>query len=598
MKKFVSSMVHLKISTCEHHSKVIHCPVCGESICLMCFEQSVEVNGRCPLCKQLIPTHDLKQIKNLASGVSPYSMGKGCDSPRIKESDYHASPKSFLFDIPTTNKTITFTYEKGSGSQIIRYATLEKCLQFITSCDGSDIFFSECFILVHPLVVSSSKLMELLIIRFNPTHPQGINFETFLHKVLIPIRLKVMGLLRMWIQNRKFDFQNEKLYKQLDELMKKNWAFKPNLAHAIQVQIDKEIESPKEPKLMKQKSISSIDCSISPREYFGTNSTLSIRSCQGYESKVPSISIKSDRYSKSSFSSLSRKKIQWFITDFNEEIQSIIHTLFCFSPFDCAKQLSLKQMELLQKIELDEFLKQGWMKKEKENLAPNLLKMVRFSNNIINVVQKKILELEQNYERAFAIRYFISVAHYLKQLNNFDGMKAVLAGLESCSIYRLKESWGLLSIDEINLFKQLDSLISPDNNFCKMRELVKLASPPSIPFIGSILTDLVYTDDGNKSSEGKMINFYKVRSIGIILMDLQTRQKATYPFILVPKILKFWCCNEKNINENELFNLSQELEPTQTQSEISKEKKKILEKSSKRYEFLWKSFTKAVHEKE
>ncbi|EDR24462.1 guanine nucleotide exchange factor, putative [Entamoeba dispar SAW760] len=576
-------MVHLRTPTCEHHSKVIHCPVCGEDICLICFEQSVEVNGRCPLCKQLIPTHDLKQIRNLASGVSPYSMGKDCDSPRIKESDYCASTQSFLFDVPTTNKTITFTYEQGSNSQIIRYATLEKCLQYITSCDSSDIFFSECFILVHPLVVSSCKLMELLTIRFNPTYPQGISFETFLQKVLVPIRLKVMGLLRMWIQNRKADFQNEKLYVQLDELMKKIWAFKPNLAHAIQVQIDKEIENSTESKLMKQKSISSIDCSISPREYFGTNSSLSIKSCQDFESKLPSISIKSDRYSKSSFSSLSRKKIQWFITDFNEEVQSLIHTLFCFSPFDCAKQLTLKQMELLQKIELDEFLKQGWMKKEKENLTPNLLKMVRF---------------KQNYERAFAIRYFISVAHYLKQLNNFDGMKAVLAGLDSCSIYRLKESWVLLSTEEVNLFKQLDSLISPDNNFSKMRELVKLAPPPSIPFIGSILTDLVYTDDGNKSNEGKLINFYKVRSIGIILMDLQTRQKTSYPFPLVPKILRFWCCDEKIINENELFNLSQELEPTQVQSETSKEKKKFIEKSSKQYESLWKSFTKAVHEKE
>ena len=109
-------------------------------------------------------------------------------------------------------------------------------------------------------------------------------------------------------------------------------------------------------------------------------------------------------------------------------------------------------------------------------------------------------------------------------------MKSILTGLSSTAVYRLKKSWGLLEEKQLAVYNDLQELVSNDKNFAKFRAEMKLANSPSIPFLGCSLTDLIYTSDGNKNSDGNMINFYKVRSIGNTLNELQTRQKSNYPF--------------------------------------------------------------------
>ncbi|KAL7715241.1 Ras guanine nucleotide exchange factor [Entamoeba marina] len=268
--------------------------------------------------------------------------------------------------------------------------------------------------------------------------------------------------------------------------------------------------------------------------------------------------------------------------------------MFCHSPLVSAQQLCLIQMELFQNIALDEFLKQGWTKKEKEQLAPGILHMARFSNHVIHVVQNRILQFQLTSDRAFALKYFISVAKHLKSLNNFDGLKAVLAGLASTAVFRLRNTWDMLDLEDIVEYEKLDEFVAATNNFSQLREATKLACPPSIPFIGSILTDLIYTSDGNKSAEGDMINFYKVRGIGNILVDLQNKQKATFPYQIIPKLKGTWCDKDLVNNDESLYRMSCVLEQTR-KGEVPKDQKKMIEKGKKVYEMVWKTYTKLLN---
>lgn len=44
-------------------------------------------------------------------------------------------------------------------------------------------------------------------------------------------------------------------------------------------------------------------------------------------------------------------------------------------------------------------------------------------------------------------------------------------------------------------FEQLKNLMSTDKNYLTYRNVVKLANPPCIPYLGVFLTDLVFIDE-------------------------------------------------------------------------------------------------------
>ncbi|KAL7715240.1 Ras guanine nucleotide exchange factor [Entamoeba marina] len=583
--KFISrSIVHLKQNPCHHQCKHIKCPLCSSMICEICYSQSVEKTGKCPQCKKAVSmklkTQDVLQYRHSTATNT-------IETPRITKDDYIPSPRAHIFDIPSTTSNITFRKEIGCDYSIINYATISKCIEYITSTECCDIYFSECFILVYPLVVDGLVLMDLLLDRFDPSCPENIPFDVFVTTTLELIRNKVMGLLRMWLKYRSCDFKNELMSNKLSLLMEKIWNHHPQSARFIQAQINKSVSQ-----IQNQNTSSS----------FQHNRIQSISVFHAYTPRGSMLSenfkeknITRDTFSFKSRQSMNHKHKHNVLSTSNslEENPPIVG-MFCHSPLVSAQQLCLIQMELFQNIALDEFLKQGWTKKEKEQLAPGILHMARFSNHVIHVVQNRILQFQLTSDRAFALKYFISVAKHLKSLNNFDGLKAVLAGLASTAVFRLRNTWDMLDLEDIVEYEKLDEFVAATNNFSQLREATKLACPPSIPFIGSILTDLIYTSDGNKSAEGDMINFYKVRGIGNILVDLQNKQKATFPYQIIPKLKGTWCDKDLVNNDESLYRMSCVLEQTR-KGEVPKDQKKMIEKGKKVYEMVWKTYTKLLN---
>ncbi len=57
-------------------------------------------------------------------------------------------------------------------------------------------------------------------------------------------------------------------------------------------------------------------------------------------------------------------------------------TLFDLDPLELARQISLIEFELFKAISPKECLNQSWMKKDKESLSPNALKLIRWSTSV------------------------------------------------------------------------------------------------------------------------------------------------------------------------------------------------------------------------
>ena len=445
------------------------------------------------------------------------------------ETTYIPHINASIFDLPNDEKYITFSKDNEIESRIIQFASLEKCLYMICSEECKDIKFLNCFVCSYKLVVSTCQLVKLLIQLFHPLLPENCDWQMFMENILIPIRSNIYRLLKLIIETYPNDMKDEDTKREVDELIQLFCAFNKFTGDKLQTLFNESIEKTNENEKKQKDNQSHITAKILPekKEFTG---------------------------------------------------------VFCISPFDFAEQMTLIQQELFEKIPPEEFLNQGWTKKNKEELTPNLVKMIQLSNKITRIVQTEIVMQSTYSLRSLALYYWITVADTLRTIHNYDGMKTIVTALLSVAVYRLKVSWAMLNSKTRKLFDQLVSLCSEDNNFAELRKVMKDTQPPTLPFIGSTLTDIIYTSDGNKSTENGMINFFKLRTIGNLIRDLKMKQKIQFNFPVAINVKDY--INSMYIidDEEQLFTLSQKNE--------AKVDAKTLDLSDKQYK------SEAKHAKE
>ncbi|KAL7722256.1 Ras guanine nucleotide exchange factor [Entamoeba marina] len=466
-----------------------------------------------------VPLSNSPLFRSSTSGHSVSSFGRVKPSTFENESQYSSHSTASIFDIPTTDEFITFTTEAGTTSKIIKCCSLEKCLQYITSREFEDTYFLQCFVYSYKLITSTTELLRLLLILFSPSRPKNIVWEDFVKNHLFPLRAKILAIIKLLIQLFPSDFKEDDNHLLLTEMTDMFQSFNPDLAKVLITTL-KNVSVPKPESPLKYKEVN----------------------------RLPT---------ESKFSGL-----------------------FSYSPHDFAEQLTLLQMNLFMNIPPTEFLNQGWTKKDKQKCAPRLLEMIHFSSRIILIVQTQIVSQASYPLRSLALFYFIHAADSLKKIQNFDGMKAVITALQSVAVYRLKVSWEILPIKTKELFNELTHLVSEDNNFAELRKQMKIVTPPTIPFIGSTLTDLIYTSDGNETTCNTQYNFYKLRSIGNLIKEIQIKQKTPFPFYHAHSLQQLIEYLEVIHDEESLYKMSIAQEP--------KPVDKIIDITKKPYKSEWK----------
>lgn len=108
---------------------------------------------------------------------------------------------------------------------------------------------------------------------------------------------------------------------------------------------------------------------------------------------------------------------------------------------EIARQLTLINFDTFSKIEPKECLNQNWNKKD--GSAPNVRKMIDDFNRIGFWVQTTILKGDDVSRRQARIEMFIKLADELFKMNNFHSCFAVLSGLNSSAIHRLRKTWNV-----------------------------------------------------------------------------------------------------------------------------------------------------------
>ncbi|KIJ60282.1 hypothetical protein HYDPIDRAFT_99030, partial [Hydnomerulius pinastri MD-312] len=212
--------------------------------------------------------------------------------------------------------------------------------------------------------------------------------------------------------------------------------------------------------------------------------------------------------------------------------------LLDIDPLELARQLTITESQLYQKIRPSECLQRS--KQSRTEYHDGVANFIRRSNRIAHWVTYSILCKDDPRRRAAIMKQFISVADRCRLIQNFSTMMAIVTGLNSSPIHRLKRSWEQVSSRYMSQLETCEAIINSYKNYNNYRTALAAVAPPCVPFVGVFLTALTHIQDGSKDYlPGNLVNFRKRQKTSEVIQDLQRWQTRPHNFHPLPSVLVF-----------------------------------------------------------
>ncbi|XP_052747008.1 ral guanine nucleotide dissociation stimulator isoform X1 [Bicyclus anynana] len=260
-----------------------------------------------------------------------------------------------------------------------------------------------------------------------------------------------------------------------------------------------------------------------------------------------------------------------------------------------AEQLTRMDMELFKRLVPHQCLGAIWSRRDKDrshDAATVLATVNQFNAVSFRVISTVLVEPNlRPVDRSDILAAWLDIARELRVLKNFSSLKAIISGLQSNPVYRLRKTWALLSKEKSELFEELARIFSEDNNRWAQRELLmregtaKFAdtvgendrqlqkllhergspgvSHGTIPYLGTFLTDLTMIDTAipDTVADG-LINFDKRRKEFEVLAQIKLLQGAANAYHLpTDPMFDRWFDSVIVLDDREAYQLSCQIEP-------------------------------------
>ncbi|KAK1158028.1 ras-specific guanine nucleotide-releasing factor 1 [Acipenser oxyrinchus oxyrinchus] len=232
------------------------------------------------------------------------------------------------------------------------------------------------------------------------------------------------------------------------------------------------------------------------------------------------------------------------------------------SALEIAEQLTLLDHLVFKGIPYEEFFGQGWMKPDKNERTPYIMKTTKHFNHISNLIASEILRSEDVNVRVTAVEKWVAVADICRCLHNYNAVLEITSSLNRSAIFRLKKTWLKVSKQTKALIDKLQKLVSSEGRFKNLREALKNCDPPCVPYLGMYLTDLAFIEEGTPNyTEDGLVNFSKMRMISHIIREIRQFQQTAYKVEHQPKTTEYLLDNSAVLDEESLYEASLRIEP-------------------------------------
>ncbi|KAL7951026.1 ras guanine nucleotide exchange factor domain-containing protein [Trichoderma barbatum] len=202
---------------------------------------------------------------------------------------------------------------------------------------------------------------------------------------------------------------------------------------------------------------------------------------------------------------------------------------------DIADELTRIDWIMFSSIRIRDFVRHVSLSSSQKEICKslnNVNRMINHFNHVAKWVANMILLRDKAKHRALVLEKFMNIALKLRQLNNYNGLAAVLAGINGTAIHRLAQTKALVSQETHKKFARLVILMGTQKSHFAYRLAWENSPLPRIPFMPLHRRDLVSAEEGSKTfvgPNGDRINWKKFEVLGEVLLPLMKSQGSPYP---------------------------------------------------------------------
>ncbi|TVY31175.1 Ras guanine nucleotide exchange factor A [Lachnellula hyalina] len=234
---------------------------------------------------------------------------------------------------------------------------------------------------------------------------------------------------------------------------------------------------------------------------------------------------------------------------------------------------SIRLRDLVRHVSLS--LKQ----KEKCKSLANVNRMINHFNHIARWVANMILMRDKAKHRAQMLEKFMTIALKLRKLNNYNGLAAVLAGINGTAVHRLAQTRALVPEDVQKRFARLVLLMGSQKSHFAYRLAWENSPLPRIPFIPLHRRDLVSAEEGSQTfvgAGGDRINWKKFEVLSEVILPIMKSQVLPYPNLAKHDIARELILDcRMPVDDEDIYQRSLSLESPSASGTVELSKKKF-----------------------
>ena len=483
---------------------------------------------------------------------------------------------------------MVFIQVEGERKEI-KSAVLNSLLQRLVDTTTYDNQFTVAFLLTYRTYTTAKTVLNFLIARFKKTMSVSLQNGARIHGPTHSIQLRICSTLKLWMDRYwKSDFAgNAELQELLDAFVKdvrvtseklgniignavqtlRNGNAAPSIPSTPNGSVENPVPTPIGnrpkaivPKQLQKKYHSYGTLVPGASSNFINTSSISLNSNSSDATTIGTVGASL----LSSVDKLSPTKSFSFVRG-TKHVEDISLQLADMDALEVARQITLMEFDFFREIKPLELLQNAWMKEDKEINSPNICKMTKLSNHIIHWVASEIVLVKDGpKQRAVVFEKFVMIAQHLERLRNFNGVKEIIAGLQSSAIHRLKKTKECVSTKHMRIVETLSRIVASDMNYKVLRSRVaEIEAEPTLPFPGVYLSDLVFIEMASKTildEEKQLINFQKQQKISNYIHDFLRHQLSPYDLDSLPEIQDY-VRDYKTLSDEQTYNCSLICEP-------------------------------------
>jgi hypothetical protein len=200
-----------------------------------------------------------------------------------------------------------------------------------------------------------------------------------------------------------------------------------------------------------------------------------------------------------------------------------------------AKELTRMDWVMFSSIRSRDLVRQVSVTPDQKSTYKNLVhvnRMIDHFNHVAFWVTNYVLLRDKPKHRALMLEKFMRIARKLREINNYNALGAVIAGVKSTSVHRLNATRELIPQQVGRDWMKLELLMSATRSHFAYRLAWENSSGERIPYLPLHRRDLVSAEEGNKTFVGDekngRINWKKFEVMGEVIVSLQKAQGTTY----------------------------------------------------------------------